>query len=128
MAISYHTLGYRFAKSIILAKTYILHLTGRPCLFIDQFSEQYSGQFSGLSSPPSYSFLLDSQYTEQMETPRLLTQHVPRLVLWVQYRYRLLPILQKFTRGCLFLVEEVRLLLNPLVLNATTQAEAEASP
>ena len=96
MAESDSTLGYRFAESEFLAKTYNPVLSDH--LMINQH--------------PCSSPLIDEHIAELMETLRVHINHVLRLDLPVQKRSRLVRNYWELE----YLVKEVRLLLEPSVL------------
>jgi len=104
MAESYDTLGYRFAESKFLAKTYTLHST------------EHFRPISWPISVPSHSTLdsqsIDETIAELMETLRLHINTVLRQPLPVQKRSRLLRNYWEIE----YLVKEVRLLLDSVAL------------
>ena len=97
MAESDSTLGYRFAESKFLAKTYKPHLS-------DYFM---------INSHPCFSPLIDEHIAELMETLRLHINNVLRLPLPAQKRSRLVRNYWELE----YLVKEVRLLIDPAALS-----------
>jgi len=100
MARSNSTLGYRFAKSNFLANT----ISNRMALHL---TEGFTPGFSSLDPQST-----DAYLAELMETLRLHINDVLRVTLPAQKRSRLLRNYWELE----YLVKEVRLLIDPLVL------------
>ena len=118
MADTDHTPGYRFAGSKICAKSYNSHLTDQflinnePCIM----SGNNPSPNSGLT-PIINTHLFDSTLSELMETLRLHIHDVLRLPLSVQTRTRLVRAYCDIELR----VKEMRLLLNPVDVNAALE-------
>ena len=106
MTTSNCTPGNRFAESKILAKT--------------RFHSK--APLSTESSPPGFSPLFDTHIAELMETLRLYFNCVLRLSLPVQKRSRLVRNYWELE----YLVKEVRLLVDPVVLAQLQESQLEA--
>jgi len=133
MADTDHTLGNRFAGRNFYAKMYTSHLIDP--FMVNNVPELKSGNDPGPNSgsPPIINTpVFDNTLAELMETLRLHVHDVLRLPLTVQTRSRVVRVYCDIDSR----VKEMRLLLNPVDVNAAlellevmqTQPEDKNSP
>jgi len=122
MADTDHTLGHRFAGSKFFAKTVTSHLidpfmvNNEPDIKSGNPTSPYSGSSHIINSP-----VLDNTLAELMENLRLHVHDMLHLPLSVQTRSRLVRLYCDIESQ----VKEMRLLLNPVDLNAALELLAQ---